>query len=283
MIRLALTDLDDTLIPFGADGASPKALSAIHRMLDAGLEFGPVTGRLPSAMGWMLGGDPRCCATGAFANGQVIRIDGETVKVISIASDLLQRVADVLDDAGVPAWLAIYDQRGEEPARLVTSRPQGVGENPPDTWGRSVCGTAARVEPGGHVKANVQCSCDRRQMVEVRDLLRREVPELSFVLPSLTARVIDVNVAGWDKGDGVRLIARELGIPIDQVAVFGDSENDLAMIESVPNSVAVANASVAVRDAARWHIGPAADDSVADALLQIVDSAARGEDPAFMR
>ena len=85
-------------------------------------------------------------------------------------------------------------------------------------------------------------------MVEVRDLLRREVPELSFVLPSLTARVIDVNVAGWDKGDGVRLIARELGIPIDQVAVFGDSENDLAMIESVPSSVAVANASEAVRE-----------------------------------
>ena len=92
----------------------------------------------------------------------------------------------------------------------------------------------------------------------------------TVVLDEVLARISEVST-------------RELGIPIDQVAVFGDSENDLAMIESVPNSVAVANASQAVRDAARWHIGPAADDSVADALLQIADSAARGEDPAFMR
>ncbi|MCH4084658.1 MAG: Cof-type HAD-IIB family hydrolase [Olsenella sp.] len=273
MIRLALTDLDDTFIPFGAKKVSDRTISAIHRMLDAGLEFGPVTGRQPFAMSWMFGGDERCYATGAFANGQIVRIDGKTIKVISIPSDVLQRVADVLEDSGCPAWLAIYGDAPGKFAKLITRRADAVEANPPDTWGRSVYGTVPKVAPGGHVKANVQCSCSRPQMVELRDLLRREVPELSFVLPSLTARVIDVNVQGWDKGDGVRLLAKELGISQDEVAVFGDSENDLPMMRSVPNSVAVSNASDAVSAAARWHIGAAKDDAVAVALDQITELA----------
>lgn len=65
--------------------------------------------------------------------------------------------------------------------------------------------------------------------------------------------------------------------------MFGDSDNDLPMIDAVPNSVAVANANEAVTAAARWHIGAAADDAVAGALHQIADCAATGEMPPFMR
>lgn len=53
MIKLVLTDMDDTLIPAGHDGASDYAIEGIHAMQAAGLHFGPVSGRQPSAMGWM--------------------------------------------------------------------------------------------------------------------------------------------------------------------------------------------------------------------------------------
>ena len=65
--------------------------------------------------------------------------------------------------------------------------------------------------------------------------------------------------------------------------MFGDSDNDLPMIDAVFNSVAVANANEAVTAAARWHIGAAADDAVAEALHQIAACAATGEMPPFMR
>lgn len=55
------------------------------------------------------------------------------------------------------------------------------------------------------------------------------------------------------------------------------------MIGAVPNSVAVANANEAVTAAARWHIGAAADDAVAEALHQIAACAATGEMPSLMR
>ena len=53
MIKLVLTDMDDTLIPAGRNGASDYAIEGIHAMQAAGLHFGPVSGRQPSAMGWM--------------------------------------------------------------------------------------------------------------------------------------------------------------------------------------------------------------------------------------
>ena len=120
-------------------------------------------------------------------------------------------------------------------------------------------------------------------MAEMRDLVNARIPELSLVFPSMKATVIDVSPAGWDKGSAVRVMAEAMGIGLDEVAVFGDSQNDLAMIQSVPNSVAVSNASPEVAAAARWHIGACADDAVADALLDVARAAGAGEMPAFMR
>ncbi|MEE0027476.1 MAG: HAD hydrolase family protein, partial [Atopobiaceae bacterium] len=55
------------------------------------------------------------------------------------------------------------------------------------------------------------------------------------------------------------------------------------VLRYVPNSVAMANATPAAAEAARWHIGPSSQDAVADALLDVVDAAKTGGMPAFMR
>ena len=45
MIKLALSDMDNTLVPLGARGISKRTNEAIHAVLDAGVLFGPATGR----------------------------------------------------------------------------------------------------------------------------------------------------------------------------------------------------------------------------------------------
>lgn len=281
MIKLALTDLDDTLIPVGAPRASDRALAAIHAMLDAGLHFGPVSGRIPSAMGWMFGGDEACFATGAFANGQLVYVDGELVHEETLETGALQHLADVLDgiDAAV---LAIYDVMGDGNASFVT-RDASRLEGHAALYHEVGHPTLTALDPGAtYVKANVHVAGDLARRLEVRGLLRRRCPEFDFVLPSAKAPLIDVSPHGWDKGSAVVVLARALGVGLDEVATFGDSENDLAMLRAVPNSVAVANASPEVRATARWHVGPSAEDSVAAALEDIARAAGTGGLPAFM-
>lgn len=283
MIKLVLTDLDDTLIKNGLPCATDHALAAIHAMLDAGLRFGPVSGRIPSDLGWMFNDDAVCYATGAPVNGQMVYVDGELVHVQTLDGAELNRLATILSH--IPdACLAIYD--------INTSSEEGSGYFvSPDAEHARGCMKlfphfkrfVPKLTEKTYVKANIWCASDRAHITQVRDMLREEFPTMAFVFPSPTAPIIDISPAGWSKGTAVHYIARELGLSLDEVAVFGDSENDLSMIEAVPNSVAVSNASDEIARAARWHIGASADDAVADALLDIVDAAKTGEMPSFMR
>ena len=283
MVKLVMADLDDTLIPFGADHASARAISAIHSLLDAGIHFGPVTGRVPATMEWMFQGDVACYQTGAFANGQIVTVDGKMIQRVMISGEELRKVAVSLDNMDVDAWLAVYSPEDLKDVNLVTRFPECVKANPPETWGKSVFGIVSDVQDREYLKANIQCSCSRDQMILIRDRLRELVPELSFVMPSMTAKVVDVNAGEWDKGDSVRLIANYLGISLEEVVVFGDSENDLPMIETVPKSVAVANADSDVSSAARWHIASAKDDAVATAMLDIARTSKEGTEPSFFQ
>lgn len=290
MIKLALTDLDDTLIPFGNPCASTRSRDAIHVALDAGVHFGPVTGRLPVDMSWMFCGDEACYATGAFANGQIVRVDGRTVKEVVIPASSLSRVQEVLDEQG-GGYLCLYDPWELGKIAYVTRESERLRNDPPPTYGditwvlpRALDFPTPYVdgEEPAYVKANIQTTCPAADRPALTGLLRKEVPELGFVSPSAKAAVIDIIPLGWNKGDGVRVLVDALGLTPSELVAFGDSENDLAMIEAVENSVAVANASATVAKRARWHIGSCDEGAVDDALLDIAAAAVDGRMPAFM-
>lgn len=283
MIKLVLTDLDDTLICHGLPRATDHAIAGIQAMRAAGLQFGPVSGRIPRDMGWMFDNHEECYATGAYCNGQMIYIDGELVCEKQIDGDELRRLAEVLTHSG-RAILTMFDvDKGD-------IKTAGYFVTDDDDFARQMLasfGLAKRyvhhLDKPAYTKANIHVLGDRAEHTAIRDWLRGEFPSMDFVFPSATAPLIDISPHGWSKGSAVEVLVHELGITIDEVATFGDSENDLSMIESVPNAVAVANASEQVKAAARWQIGDTADDAVADALFDIAAAAATGAMPSFMQ
>ena len=289
MIKLALTDMDDTLVAAGRDGASERAVDAIHAMQAAGLHVGPVSGRQPGAMGWMFGGRSECFSTGAFCNGQVIFVDGEVAAAHATDGAALMRLAEWLEEETDDTFLKIYelgdDFMGDAGVFVTRDRDRvcralGTGGN---AWLRGE-DAPMRFDLGDKpcYKANIWSAGSREHLAQIRDRVAAEVPELELVFPNNRVRLFDITPAGWNKGCAVAELARILGLSLDEVAVFGDSDNDLPMIEAVPNSVAVVNANEAVRTAARWHIGAAADDAVADALFDIALCAKTGSMPSFM-
>ena len=75
MIKLVLTDLDNTLIPHRPGEAfheavlSDEGVAAIRALLDEGVHFGPATGRAPSSMAETFRDNSWAYATGAYSNG----------------------------------------------------------------------------------------------------------------------------------------------------------------------------------------------------------------------
>ena len=284
MIKLVLTDLDNTLIPhrpgegFHEAKLSDRGLAAIRALNDVGAHFGPVTGRSPSSMAETFRNELWTYTTGAFANGQLVWVDGEVAHREWTPAEPLQRVSDILDDQP-DGFLVFFDMEGDGPNWGV-SRKYRV-----DQVQRSGFLRVSRMLPeveGPTLKVIVRLQ-DNANTLQLRDLLRREVPELDYVLPSPDGYVIDITPKGFGKGSAVRIMAETLGISLDEVAVFGDADNDISMLEAVPNSVAVANASDRAAAVARWHIADALEDSVAHGMAQIATATARVEMPAFMQ
>ena len=282
MIKLALTDLDDTLIHFGASHANQATIDAVRQALAAGVRFGPMTGRPPVAMGWMFGaGNENCWQTGGFSNGQIIYLDGKLVHSVELPREALETTIALVDQTD-DARFTIYSIDEDGRYDFVTTRPELVTREFQWMLGPKR-GIVDTLPAGKLYKANIHCACSRERMAQIRDALNAQVEGLDFVFPSMTAPVIDISPRGWNKGSAVCALAEAMGIGLDEVAVFGDSENDLSMIRAVPNSVAVANAAPEVATAARWHIGACADDAVPAALEDIARAACECGMPAFMR
>ena len=282
MIKLVLTDLDDTLIRNGLPHATNHAIAGVQAMLAEGLHFGPVSGRIPNDMAWMFDGHKECYATGAYCNGQMIYVDGELVREEQLAGEELNRLARTLTESG-RAILTMFDvHKGDiETAGYFVTEDDDFAQKMLSSFGLAKR-YEHRLDEKAYTKANIHVLGTREEQTEVRDWLREEFPTMDFVFPSLFAPLIDIMPHGWSKGSAVKVIADELGVNLDEIATFGDSENDLSMIEGIPNAVAVANADDQIKAAARWEIGASADDAVADALFDIASAAATGSLPSFM-
>lgn len=285
MIKLVLTDLDNTLIPAGAPHASMHAIAAIHAVLNAGLRFGPVSGRVPAAMRWMFGGDTVCSKTGAFANGQLVYVDGRPVHEEPLNSAILAQVGEMLRTHEGCA-LAVYDLG--DLSETTNGTAYYLGATVRELARHEMCfghrpHVLEHLDRPSYVKANVRCDVPRPRMVALRDELRAEFPALDFVFPTRRGPFIDILPHGWNKGRAVEVLARYLGLSLDEIVAFGDSENDVSMLQTVTHSVAVRNASPEAMAAANYRIGLATDDAVADALFELASVARTGGVPSFLR
>ncbi|MEM1141440.1 MAG: HAD family hydrolase [Pseudomonadota bacterium] len=88
----------------------------------------------------------------------------------------------------------------------------------------------------------------------------------NVVLYSDRPTIIEITSASANKATSVATTLELLDIRTEEAFVFGDADNDLEMMRLFPDSVAMANSSEAVLDAARFRIGTNNEPSIADFL-----------------
>ena len=79
---------------------------------------------------------------------------------------------------------------------------------------------------------------------------------------------VDVNIRGINKGIGIRRYCELTGTPKEDVYVFGDSFNDLEMMEEAGTGIAMGNAVEAVKNRADEVTEDVLEDGVYHALLR---------------
>ena len=266
MIKLVLSDIDGTIVPFGHEHVSERTLQAIETLRGAGIRFGVATGRDFVELLRQFLGHTEPFETGILSNGKKLMVDGEIVRLTLIENEGLQRVAEVMRDyphSFVTAYP--FDTEENNPVYCV-----GVSQEEANQWGQKFGFRAVCVDEMPDIEvigATIACPDEERVMLEIIERCSEACPQFDFVRPS--SNWTDIVPRGLNKGTALPLLLDIMGLGTDEVAVFGDAGNDVAILSVVENSVAVANATPEVKAIARWHIGPCEQDAVADALEHI--------------
>lgn len=77
---------------------------------------------------------------------------------------------------------------------------------------------------------------------------------------------VDILPKGGSKAKGIEKIVQKLGILEDNVYAFGDGLNDIEMLSTVKNSVAMGNAEEEVKEVAKYVTKSVEDDGIVHGL-----------------
>lgn len=266
MIKLISLDLDGTLLdPKGRVTEASRA--AIARARAAGLRVVINTGR-PIQEGLYFAREAGCDLLTAGAGGGLVE-DGETGRTLrrwNVPQPSARRAMEL-----VLSWKDVYLLIFAGREILITAAAKKELE-------------ACYPFPAFHEAVTV--TEDFLGFMEEHDLplvkihgefgpVRPPVEELA-ALPDVTfttssACDFEITAGGADKGAALAVIARQYGIPLDQCAAVGDSENDLGALRAVGMPIAMGNAPENVKAAAARIAPSNAEEGAAWAILSCLE------------
>lgn len=244
VVRLVFVDMDDTfLLPDKT--VSAENLHVLDLAYERGVEVVPCTGRNATGLPRELVEHP-CVGHAVCCNGAII-CEAKTGRVLSevdIERDVVRslyeevRDLDITFDVFTNGQVYTASDRWHVLDQMAVSRTslaqiKSVRTRYEGTVDELLAG-AGRI-----YRVNVFYLSEEDARVVHEAVERR--PELTWAT-SLPCNVEITNHLAT-KGFGVRWLAERLGVPIEETVAFGDSGNDLTMLEVAGDGVAMANAT----------------------------------------
>lgn len=265
-IALLVSDIDGTLVTKDKR-LTDRTLAAVRRLGRHGIGFTVVSSRPPMGLRHLVAELAITVPFGAFNGGAVLAPDFSVVEQHFIPEEAARLSVAFLEEQGIAAWVfaddrwLITDPEGDHvdhERRTIRSEPTVV----PD-FGAAL----------GRVGKIVGASDDHDKLARCEAELRGRLGG-SAVAARSQAYYLDVTPPGIDKGSFVRAISRLSGLPLARIAVIGDMDNDIPMLDVGGLSIAMGNANEAVRSHADRLTASNEDDGVAVAIDSFILPAA---------
>ena len=113
-------------------------------------------------------------------------------------------------------------------------------------------------------------SFDEQEAAEKLSALKQSLGE-GLIPVSSGHGDIDLIIPGVHKLNGLQLLGEKWGILDDEIATFGDSGNDIEMIQQIKHSFAMENGQPKIKEAASTIIGSNNTEAVLDTIQAIIE------------
>lgn len=261
MVKLVFVDMDDTFLT-SAKEISAENLRALDLAYEKGVQFVPCTGRNITGIPAALVEHP-CVNYAICCSGTLIRDvrTGELLHEVDVdkglALDLYQRVCD-LD--------ITYDAFADGTIYALADRWHVLDEIVLDEATRAMVKSLRTTWEGSFGDLLQHCGEICRLNVFYKDDAARDAvfaqvdAESSLRRTSSLPCNIEITPADGHKGSALLWLCDYLDVDTADTVAFGDSDNDLTMIEAAGDGVAMANALPQVKAVAD-HIAASCDES----------------------
>jgi Cof subfamily protein (haloacid dehalogenase superfamily) len=241
-VSLVVTDVDGTLVTHDK-ALTPAAIAAVHRLHENGIGFSICSSRPPFGLRMMIEPLALKLPFGGYNAGSIVEpLPGlPVVEQKLIPPDAAKQAVETFRAHRVDCWVfsgnewLIANRQGDHVDREIHTiqTPPTVVPQFEDAHFATV---GKIVGPSENHPLVARLTDQLQAALSGRANVARSQPYYCDVIPP-----------GIDKGRLVELLADRLGVPLTEVLVLGDMENDLEMFRKAGFAVAMGNASDEVK------------------------------------
>jgi Cof subfamily protein (haloacid dehalogenase superfamily) len=272
MIKCLVSDVDGTLFldvdpPTGI--IENTTIQRIQELTKSGVRFVMASGR-DHLTAHYLESKLNVKVDGIGQNGGVVMIDNEVLVSFPIEEALVQALYTLYQKTDFDVNILFIDDRGHHvfvrPSgwmydlfKIMLSRKEitNLYEHDIDEY--------RKTDDHPFVKAVITCNTQ-----EDRDAFTQEMVEYlsdySYDWFYSSPQYIEIMSKNVNKGTGVLHLAKVLNLKLDEIAVVGDSYNDISMFKVTPHSFAMDHGDAKVRAEANYEVSKV--DEVIDYILK---------------
>lgn len=261
MVKLIVSDIDGTLIPYGKTSFSPRLMPLIEKLLDKGILFCPASGRqlhsLQQLFEPLSSRLPMLCENGAavFGPGEqeetrpvLGRVTLPRQDAMAMAREILKIPQCCLFLSGTNTGYAV-DAGFSQVVRAYTGNNTLVVTDPEDIQEEIIKVSAYALEDKEAVYARLASGWSDRYSIVYSG-----------------GGWVDISLT--DKGKGLLALCEAYGFDLGQTIAFGDNYNDLPMLQKAGKAYLMEGADPALKALIPNHC-----EDVCDVLEEILRSA----------
>lgn len=261
MVKLAVFDIDRTLIAPEVGEIAPETVAALKQLQRNGIKTAIASGRLFSFLQPELleiGFDYYIMSNGCYVTDR----EGNVLAQETLDGKIPEAFSKEMIRKGLPFNIRFcMGQRNGNPDCTVQQRMAPIWEKK-KFKGKPPKAFLEEYEPRSG--ENPICFGGFLPSEELPEFIRK-FPQLSF-LPVFESPMCDINPAGISKATGLMRVCELTGIRIEETIAFGDDRNDLELLKAAGIGVAMSGGLDAVLAAADYVTGTSAELGVVQAL-----------------
>ncbi len=257
-ISLLVSDVDGTLVTKDKV-LTPRAIAAVQRLDERGIGFTVTSSRPPRGLSMLVAPLNIRLPMGGFNGGGLVRPDLSPIDAHTLDPGAAREAVDLILGQGLDAW--VYNAEDwfvRDAAAPHVAHEEFTIAFPP----KVVTSFDAVLDRVGKI---VAVGDDAAAVTRCNDALSERLGTRGSATKSQSF-FIDITHPDANKGTLIATLSRLLAIPTAEIATIGDMDNDVLMFRESGLSIAMGNATPAVKSQAKRVTASNEEDGFAQAV-----------------